>query len=124
MNEFNDGRIVSGYYHNNYPRHVIIAFPQAEKMLGLVAMRADIGYDEEYESGMYFCKFTEEVELATFQQKGCIYGNVKIGALMLPFTKAKKEFRMQYSVIYSDWYILRANGDIDLPEISYDLFEI
>ncbi len=124
MNEFNAGQIVSGYYHKNYPRHVIIAFCQAEKMLGLVAMRADISYDEEYESVMYFCKFTEEVELATFQQKGCIYGNVKIGALMLPLTKANKEFKMQYFVIYSDWDILRANGDKDLPEKSHDLFEI
>ncbi len=43
---------------------------------------------------------------------------------MLPLRKANEEFQMQYSVIYSDWDILRANGDKDLPEISYDLFEI
>ncbi len=93
-------------------------------MLGLVAMRADIGVDEEHQSGMYFCRFSEDAQLATSSKKLYIQNNVTIGAIMLPLTKANKEFQMQYSVIYSDWDILRANGSKDLPEISYDLFSI
>ena len=123
IHEFNAGRIVSGYYHNDYPRHVIVAFRQAEKMLGLVALRADIGVDEEQESGMYFCKFTEDVGLAAVRYKEHIHCNVKIGAMMLPLTKSNQDFRMQYSVIYSDWDVLRANGDKNLPEISYDFLD-
>ena len=123
MNELNAGQIVSGYYHKNYPRHVIVAFRQTDKMLGLVAMRSDIGVDEEYESGMYFCRMTEDVELTAFSNKYNIHNNVKIGSIMLPLKKANEEFRMQYSVIYSDWDILRPNGVKDLPEISYDIFK-
>ncbi len=114
---------MSGYYHADYPRHIIIAVCKAEKMLGLVAMRADIGIDKEYKSGIFFCRFTEDVELSTVSPKQHIHGNVKIGAIMLPFTKANEEFRMKYSVIYSDWDILRSNGVKDLPEITYDMFD-
>ncbi len=90
MNKFDAGCIASGYYHNKYPRHVIVAFCQAEKMLGLVAMRADIGVEKENESEMYFCRFTEDVEWETFSPKQHIHSNVKVGALMLPFTKKQR----------------------------------
>ena len=86
-------------------------------------MRADIGVDEEFESGMYFCRLTEDVELAAFSNKYNIHKNVKIGAIMLPLKKANEEFEMQYSVIYSDWDILWPNGKKDIPEITYDIFE-
>ena len=76
MNELNAGQIVSGYYHEKFPRHVIVVFRQADKMLGLIAMRADIGVDEEFESGMYFCRLTEDVELAAFSNKYNIHNNV------------------------------------------------
>ncbi len=59
-------------------------------MLGLIAMRADIGVDEEFESGMYFCRLTEDVELAAFTNKYNIHNNVKIGAIMLPLKKQMK----------------------------------
>ncbi len=90
MNELNAGQIVSGYYHENFPRHMIVVFHQADKMLGLIAMRADIGVDEEFESGMYFCRLTEDVELAAFTNKYNIHNNVKIGAIMLPLKKQMK----------------------------------
>ncbi len=56
-------------------------------MLGLVAMRADIGVDKEYKSGMYFCRITEEVDLAAFKNKYNIHSYVKVGAIMLPLKK-------------------------------------
>ncbi len=40
--------IISGYYHPQYPKYVIVAYQQADKMLGLVALQADIGVDEQY----------------------------------------------------------------------------
>lgn len=49
MNKMNSEHIVSNYYHPQYPTHVIAAFFQAEKMLGLVGVKADVGVDEDYE---------------------------------------------------------------------------
>ncbi len=63
-----NGTLITGY-HPQYPKHIIVAYQQANKMLGLIAMHADIGVDEQYESGMYFCKFSEAVALATIKQK-------------------------------------------------------
>ncbi len=91
-------------------------------MLGLMALQADIGVDEQYESGMYFCKFSGDVSLATSSPRQYICENVAVGAIMLPFKKSNEEFQMQYFVIYSDWDILRSNGDKGLPQISYDIF--
>ena len=54
VNHFMMGKIISGYHHPQYPKHVIVAYWQADKMLGLVALQADIGFDEQYESGMVF----------------------------------------------------------------------
>ncbi len=72
-------------------------------MLGLIAMHADIGVDEQYESGMYFCKFSDNVTLATSSPRQYIFENVSVGAIMLHFKKSSKKFQMQYSVIYSAW---------------------
>ncbi len=91
-------------------------------MLGPVALQADIGIDKQYESGLYFCKFSEAVALATSSPRQCIDENVTVGAIMLPLTKTNEQFQMQYSVIYSDWDVLKSNGDKGLPQISYDLF--
>ncbi len=91
-------------------------------MLGLVALQAYIGVDEQYESGMYFCRFSEAVAFATSSPRHYINENMTVGAIMLPLTKANEQFQMQYSVIYSDWDILKSNGDKGLPQISYDLF--
>ncbi len=42
-----NGKIISSYYHPQYTKHVIVAYCQANKMLGLVAMHVDIGVDEQ-----------------------------------------------------------------------------
>ena len=81
------GKIISGYHHPQYPKHVIVAYRQADKMLGLVALQADIGVDEQYESGMYFCRFSEAVALATSSPRHYINENVTVCAIMLPLTK-------------------------------------
>ncbi len=60
-----NGKLISGYYHPQYPKHVIVAYCQANKMLGLIAMHTDIGVDEQYKSDMYFCEFSEDVTLTT-----------------------------------------------------------
>ncbi len=65
VNHFMTGKIISGYHNPQYPKHVIVAYWQADKMLGLVAFQANIGVDEQYQSGMYFCRFSEVRELAT-----------------------------------------------------------
>ncbi len=122
INHFMSGKIISGYHHPQYPKHMIVAYWQADKMLGLVALQADIGVDEQYESGMYFCRFSEAVALATSSPRHYINENMTVGAIMLPLTKTNEQFLMQYSVIYSDWDVLRSNGDKGLPQISYDLF--
>ncbi len=97
-----NGTIISGYHHPQYPKHIIMAYCQANKMLGLNALHADIGVDEQYESGMYFCKFSEDVSWATCSPRQYICENVTVGAIMLPFKYFNEEFHMQYSVIYSD----------------------
>ncbi len=56
-----NGKLICGYHHPQYPKHVIVAYCQANKMLGLIAMHVDIGVDEQDESGMYFCKSSEYV---------------------------------------------------------------
>ncbi len=117
-----NGKIISGYYHPQYPKHVIVAYRQANKMLGLIAMHADIDVGEQYESGMYFCKFSKDMPLETSNPRQYICQNVTVGAIMLPFKYSNEEFQMQYSVIYSDWDVLQSNGDKGLPQISYDLF--
>ncbi len=73
---------------------------------------------------MYFCRFTEAVALATSSSRHYINENMTVGAIMHPLTKTNEQFHMQYSVIYSDWGVLRSNGDKGLPQISYDLFWI
>ena len=121
VNHFMSGKIISGYHHPKYPKHVIVAYWQADKMLGLVALQADIGVIEQYESGMYFCRFSVAVALATSSPRHYINENMTIGAIMLPLTRTNEHFHMQYSVIYSDWDVLRSNGDKGLPQISYDV---
>ncbi len=91
-------------------------------MLGLVPFQANIGVDEQYQSGMYFCRFSETVELATSSPRQYINENVTVGAVMLPLAKTNPQFQMQYSVMYSDWDILKSNGDKGQPQMSYDLF--
>ncbi len=118
------GKIISGHHHPQFPKHIIVAYCEANKMLGLIALHADIGVDEQYESGMYFCKFSQDVALATSSPRQYICENITVGAIMLPLAKTNEQFQMQYSVIYSDWDVLRSNGDKGLPQISYDIFYI
>ncbi len=59
--------------------------------------------------------------LATSSPIDYINENVTVGAIILPFTKTNELFQMQYSVMYSDWDVLRSNGDKGLPQISNDL---
>ncbi len=47
LNHFMMGKIISGYHHPQYPNHVIVAYWWSDK-LGLVALLADIGVDEQY----------------------------------------------------------------------------
>ncbi len=65
INQFNAGDIGSGYHHPQYPKHAIMAFWQANKMLGLVALQQNIGIDMQYESGMYFGRFSKKMSLTT-----------------------------------------------------------
>ncbi len=78
------GKIISGYHYPQYPNHVVVAYCQADKMLGLVGLQADIGVDKYYESGMYFCRFSEAVVLTTSSPRQYINKNVTVGAIMLP----------------------------------------
>ena len=48
LNNVQTGKIISGYHHPQYLKHVIVAYRQADKMLGLVAFQADIGVNEQY----------------------------------------------------------------------------
>ncbi len=99
--------IFSGYHHSHYPKLVIVAFWQVNKMLGLVALQADIGIDQQYESGIYFCRFSEDVPLAIYISRQYIINkNVIVRAVTLPLTKSNEQFQMQYSVIYSNLDIL------------------
>ncbi len=96
-------KVISGYHHPQYPKHVIVAYCQADKMLGLIALHTNIGLDERYESGMYFCKFSEDAPLATSSLRQYIFQNVSVGAIMITLKNSNEEFQMQYSVIYSAW---------------------
>ncbi len=66
---------------------MIVAYCQADKMLGLVALQANVGVDKQYESGMYFCRFSEAVALATSSPRHYINENVTVGSIMLPLFK-------------------------------------
>ncbi len=115
------GKIISGHHHPQFPKHIIVAYCEAHILLGLIALQAEMGVDEQYESGMYFFKFSEDVTLTSSSPKQYICQNVSVGAIMLPLENANEKFQMQY-VIYSDWDILKSNGNKGLPQISYDLF--
>lgn len=67
-----------------------LAYRHAEKMLDLVAIKADIDDDKQYESGMYCCQFSEGVQLATPSQLHYIQNRAKVGAVMLPLTKSNE----------------------------------
>ncbi len=88
-----NGKLISGYHQSQYPNHVIVAYWQVNKMLGLVALHADIGVDEQYKSGMYFCEFCKDVTLATSSTRQYICENVSVGAMMLPFKKSMTNFK-------------------------------
>ncbi len=64
IDHFKTGKIISGYHHPWYPKHVIAAYCQADKMFELLVLQADIGVDEQYESSMYCCIFSKDVPLA------------------------------------------------------------
>ncbi len=49
VNRFKIGEIKCSYFHPKYSKHVIVAYCQANKMLVLIALQADIGVDEQYE---------------------------------------------------------------------------
>ncbi len=91
-------------------------------MLGPVALQAYIVVDDQYKAGVFFCRFNEAVSLETPSPRHCINKNVIVGALMLPLTKSNEQFHIQYSVICSDWDVLKFNGDKGLPQILNDLF--
>ncbi len=57
IDQLKAGHIVSWCHYPQYPKHVIIAFCKVG-VLGLIALQADIGVDEQYESGVYFCRFS------------------------------------------------------------------
>ncbi len=61
-------------------------------MLGIVALQANIGVDEQYELGMYFCRFSEAVSLATSSSRHYINKNMNVGAIMPPLTKSNEQF--------------------------------
>ncbi len=92
VDNFMNGNIISGYHHPKYPKHVIIACCQADKMMGLIALQADIDADEKYESGMYYCRFSEAVSWTTSSSRKYICQNVSVGAIMLPLENANEEF--------------------------------
>ncbi len=54
IDQFNAGCIVSGYHYPQCSKHIIVAFCKEDTILGLVALQADIGVEEQYESGMHF----------------------------------------------------------------------
>ncbi len=76
--------MISGYHHPQHPKHVIVVYCHPDKMLGLLALQAYISVDEQYESGMYFCKFSEAVALATSSQRHYMKKNMNVGAIMHP----------------------------------------
>ncbi len=80
------GKIISGCHHPQYPKHVIVAYCQAEKMLGIVALQAGIGVDKQYETDMYFCKFS----VATSNTRQYINKIVTVTAIMLPLLKSNE----------------------------------
>ncbi len=114
-------KIISGYHIHNIP---IMSSLHIVKLMGLIALQADIGIDDHYESDMYYCRFSEDVSLATSSSRQYICQNASVGAIMLPLENANEEFQVQYSVIYSDWDDLKSNGDKGLHHIPYDLFLI
>ncbi len=46
IDNFMNENIISSYHHPQYPKHVIIAYYQDDKMLGLIALQEDVGVDE------------------------------------------------------------------------------
>ncbi len=54
-------------------------YHEAHKLLGLIALQAEIKVNEQYELGMYFCKFSEDVTLATSSPRQYICQNVSVG---------------------------------------------
>ncbi len=82
IDHFKNWRIMSGYHHPHYPKYVTVEFCQANKMLGLVSLQAEIGIDEQCESGINFCRFCEDMPLTSSSPKQNICKNVTVGAIM------------------------------------------
>ncbi len=118
---FKNGKIISGHFHPQYSKYVIVAYCQDDKMLGLIALQADIGVNEQYESGMYFCRFSEGVTLATSRSRQYFCQNVSAGAIMLPLTISNVEFHLQNSVIYSNPMVTRDGHNFHMIYYKYNL---
>lgn len=60
------------------------------------------------ESGVHFCKFTCSKELTTAKKQDL---NITDYALMLPYIQTRKDrvFQKQFTLIYSDWEVLRCD---------------
>ncbi len=76
-----------------------VAYCQADKMLGLVALHADIGVDEQYESGLYHCRFSEAVSLTTSSPRQ--YINKKCNCWCRNASSYKIQWRIQ-NAAFSD----------------------
>ncbi len=98
IDHFKNGKIIRGYHYPQYSKHVIVVFCQPDEMLGLIALQADISVDEQYESGIYFCSFSDDATLATSSPRQYICQKLSVRAMMLPLKNSNEEFQMKYSI--------------------------
>ncbi len=99
MQNINAGNNLTDYYQPQYLKHVTVVFSQADMMLGLLAMQADIGFDKHNEAGVNFYRFSKDVSLVTSSPKQYIEKFINIWKIILPLTKFNDLFHKQYSVI-------------------------
>lgn len=113
MRRYTEGKSLSCFVMDNDPSSVHVAYydknDRSCNQLSYVTFTYNTILSTIKESGVHFCKFIPE-EKHSFQDRNAI--NITDNAIMLPYFREQMNhgprlYQCQYTLIYSDWEVLR-----------------
>ena len=122
LEKFRSGDCISGFHLEEYPQQVNVAYADGRFNIHFMAFTFSFGVSRVSLCGMFYCKFSEIDMPPIRTTKKEVFDITDIGALMVPYSDPKTDFNNQYSIVYSDWDVLRSNGQKGLPELCRGMF--
>ena len=120
MSRFSRGDVISGFFLPNTPREVHVAFKKGRHEIEFLSFGFTAQLLAVSVCGLHYCKF-HLIEAQPIQAtKHTIRSMTMVGALMLPYISSN-DFINQYTIVYSDWDVLKFNGEKNLPQIHTEL---